>query len=115
MARVADIVDERFTEDVSLIIPPSLSYGGKTTGNDAIKKLLRGISHPKSPVDIATLTIERIAADRDQVAAQISFSWRIPAGEAIPTSVVEWFTFRDGKVAELTVFYFDTARWIAST
>jgi ketosteroid isomerase-like protein len=108
---IANLLEEHFADDVVLTIPPSLSYGGTTYGREALKKMLGGMSHPKSPIDPATLTVTRLTATGDEVAAQVTFSWRIPSGDTISTSNVEWFTFRDGRVAEMNVFYFDTARW----
>lgn len=114
-SKIVNLINENFADDVVLTLPSSLSYGGTTRGREAIKKMLGGMSHPKSPIDPTTLTVTRLAATGDEVAAQVTFSWRIPSGETIAMSNVEWFTFRDGRVTEMNVFYFDTARWTGAS
>jgi ketosteroid isomerase-like protein len=47
--------------------------------------------------------------------AKAVFPWLAPgASEPISMSAIEWWTFRDGRVSEMVVSYWDTAACLAA-
>jgi ketosteroid isomerase-like protein len=61
------------------------------------------------------ITIERMVEEGDSIVVKAVFPWLAPgASEPIPMSAVEWFTFREGRVSEMVVSYWDTAACLAA-
>jgi hypothetical protein len=47
--------------------------------------------------------------------AEAVFPWTAPgARKPIPMAAFEWFTFRDGRISEMVVSYWDTAACVAA-
>lgn len=60
--------------------------------------------------DMASITVDAIAADGDYVVVQMPVPWTVPGkNEPIEIRISEWYTFRDGKVAEIRPYFYDTA------
>jgi ketosteroid isomerase-like protein len=110
-------INEGFARDAVLRISDSLPYGGTHTGRETILNMLLGFVTP-SPAPIIRpeqITIERIVEDGDSIVAKAVFPWTAPgARKSIPMSAFEWFTFRDGRVSEMVVSYWDTVACIAA-
>jgi ketosteroid isomerase-like protein len=61
------------------------------------------------------IEIESIVEEGDSIVAKAVFPWLAPgAREPIPMSAFEWFTFRDGRISEMVVSYWDTAACLAA-
>jgi ketosteroid isomerase-like protein len=108
---IAAAIDDGFAPDAVLRISDSLPYGGVHAGRGAIQALLGTLARTRTPmVLVENIHVRRTLEERDQIAVQVEFPWIAPgAAEPIPMAAVEWFTFRDGRVVEMTVSYWDTA------
>lgn len=104
-------IADGFAEDAVLRLSDSLPYGGAHIGRDAIQGLLAKLAATRTPmVLVEGITIRRVLEQGDQIAVDVEFPWIAPgAAEAIPMSAVEWFTFRDGRIVDMAVGYWDTA------
>jgi ketosteroid isomerase-like protein len=109
-------IEEGFATDAVLRISDSLPYGGAHAGREAILEMLMGFVTTTTPViEPDQITIERMVEEGDSIVAKAVFPWLAPgASEPIPMSAFEWFTFRDGRVSEMVVSYWDTAACLAA-
>ena len=108
---VALSIEEGFAPDVVLRLSDSLPYGGVYEGRETIKNLLVKLVTTRRPIVIPDqIVVDRIVEQGDQIVVEPVFPWLAPgATEPIRMSAVEWFTFRDGRVTEMKVVYWDTA------
>jgi ketosteroid isomerase-like protein len=104
-------VDDGFAPDAVLRVSESLPYGGVVTGRDRIRTGLVALMTARTPIVVPeSIEVRRVIEDGDQIAYEPHFDWLAPgASEPIRMSAVEWFTFTDGRVTEMTVGYWDTA------
>ena len=59
---------------------------------------------------VEQIRVRRVLEQGDEIAVDVEFPWIAPgATESIPMSAVEWFTFRDGRIIDMAVGYWDTA------
>jgi ketosteroid isomerase-like protein len=59
---------------------------------------------------VEKIHVRRVLEQGDEIAVHVEFPWIAPrAAEPIPMAAVEWFTFREGRVVEMIVSYWDTA------
>jgi uncharacterized protein len=97
--------------DVVLREPESLPYGGAYVG---LESVLAGIGEAARWVDLSSLQVERILGDEEVVVAFIRCDWRKEDGSRTALELRECLTIRDGKVAEIQVFLWDTAALVAA-
>jgi ketosteroid isomerase-like protein len=109
-------IEEGFAPDAVLRISDSLSYGGAHAGRETILTMLTGFVTTRTPIiRPEQITIERMVEEDDSIVVKAIFPWLAPgASEPIPMSAFEWFTFRDGRVSEMVVCYWDTAACLAA-
>jgi ketosteroid isomerase-like protein len=109
-------IEEGFAGDAVLRVSDSLPYGGAHAGREAILEMLMGFVTTTAPIiEPDQITIERMVEDGDTIVAKADFPWLAPgASEPIPMTAYEWFTFRDGRVSEMVVSYWDTAACLAA-
>ena len=109
-------IEEGFAPDAVLRISDSLPYGGTHASREVILPMLLGFVTTTTPIiRPEQITIERMVEEGDSIVAQAVFPWLAPgASEPIPMSAFEWFTFRDGRVSEMVVSYWDTAACLAA-
>jgi ketosteroid isomerase-like protein len=109
-------IEEGFAPDAVMRVSDSLPYGGTLAGREAILEMLMGFVTTATPiVQPEQITIERMVEEGDSIVAKAVFPWLAPgASEPIPMSAYEWFTFRDGRVSEMVVSYWDTAACLAA-
>src|SRR5438105_12362312 len=108
-------IEEGFAPDAVLWISDSLPYGGTHAGRQVILTMLMGfVTTTKPIIRPEQIKIEHMVEEGDFIVAKAAFPWLAPgAGEPIPMSAFEWFTFRDGRVSEMVVIYWDTAAVLA--
>jgi ketosteroid isomerase-like protein len=110
-------IEEGFAPDAVLRISDSLPYGGTHASRSVILNMLLGFVQP-TPTPIIKpeeIKIEGMVEDGDSIVAKATFPWRAPgSSKAIPMSAFEWFTFRDGRITEMAVCYWDTAACLAA-
>jgi ketosteroid isomerase-like protein len=109
-------IEEGFAADAVLRISDSLPYGGTYTGRKVILTMLMGFVTTTTPIiRPEQIKIERVVEEGESIVAKAVFPWLAPgAREPIPMSAFEWFTFRDGRVSEMVVSYWDTAACLAA-
>lgn len=110
-------IEEGFAPDAVLRISDSLPYGGTHEGRNVIRDMLLGFVQPTANpiIDPAEIEIERMVEDGDSIVAKAVFPWLAPgARRPITMSASEWFTFRDGRISEMVVSYWDTAACVAA-
>ena len=71
-----------------------------TTGKDAYVALLEQFL----PAHVSTRILRQFA-DGDEVCSIDELTVRTPSGDTVTLSMAEWFTLRDGRIAEHTLFY----------
>jgi ketosteroid isomerase-like protein len=109
-------IEAGFAPDAVNRISDSLPYGGTHAGREAILKMLTEFVTTRTPIiPPEQITIERMVEEGDSIVAKAVFPWLAPgASEPIPMSAFEWFTFRDGRISEMVVSYWDTAACLAA-
>jgi ketosteroid isomerase-like protein len=110
-------IEEGFAPDAVLRISDSLPYGGTHSSRKVIRDMLLGFVAPNpSPIiKPEEIKIEGMVEDGDSIVAKATFPWRAPgASKPIPMSAFEWFKFRDGRITEMYVCYWDTAACVAA-
>ena len=83
----------------------SLPYGGTHTGRAEVLQLLARLY---SMIDLDTVAVGDILANSERAAAFLE----VPFGDSASServSVIETFVIRDGLIAEIKPYYFDTA------
>ena len=90
-------------EDVVTVQSPALPYGGVYHGREALGKQLAETSFPLIEGD-KIKAVAPLRAGDDRVIASFTVPSRRTGKEL---QLLEQATFRDGKVVELKVFYFD--------
>jgi ketosteroid isomerase-like protein len=113
---VRTAIEEGFAPDAVNRISESMPYGGTTTGREGILNLFAGFVTATTPIiPPEQITVERMVEEGDSIVAWVAFPWIAPgASEPIPMWASEWFTFRDGRVSEMVVSYWDTAACLAA-
>jgi ketosteroid isomerase-like protein len=109
-------IEEGFAPDAVLRISDSLPYGGTHAGRKVILTMLMGFVTTTAPIiRPEQIKIERMVEEGDSIVAQAVFPWLAPGARTpIPMSAFEWFTFRDGRISEMVVSYWDTAACVAA-
>jgi ketosteroid isomerase-like protein len=108
---IAAAIEDGFAPDAVMRISDSLPYGGVHAGREMIQALLGTLARTRTPmVLVEGITVRRVLEQGEEIAVDVQFPWIAPgAAEPIPMAAVEWFTFRDGRVVEMRVGYWDTA------
>ncbi len=109
---VERLVRDHFDDEVVLHEPGSLAWGGDHAGSKRVTALFVGMATAPagtSPIDPASMRVERTIADGDDVAADVRFTVSLRGAAPMETGAVEWFRFRAGKVVDVRAVYFDTA------
>lgn len=88
-------------EDIVVHEPPFLPYGATYSGRDAFLPMFAEIARH---LDVSTITIEHLIADRDHVIAVLRIPDRATGRDTV---LAEHSTLRDGRVVEMRIFYFD--------
>lgn len=116
-AVVTAVLDKHFASDIVVHEADSLPWGGTYSGLDAISVLATGMTNPASPVDVRSLEVEHLLVESadisgdSHVVAILNVPFRGPS-TTLQTRVLEWFTFRHGKVTRIDIFL-DTASVLA--
>jgi ketosteroid isomerase-like protein len=114
--KLRSAIEEGFASDAVLRISDSLPYGGRHAGRKVILDMLMGFVTTKAPIiRPEQIKIESMVEEGDSIVAKASFPWLAPgASKPIPMSAFEWFTFRNGRISEMSVCYWDTAACLAA-
>ena len=97
-----------FSDDCELHEAPSLPYGGMWRGKEGIA---RGVGTVFGTFDDFQFQVLGFLAGGDHVAAHLMLSGTgRKTGKHFSMPLLELWRFRDGKVVELRLFYFDSGR-----
>ncbi|MDT5367399.1 MAG: hypothetical protein QOC62_1830 [Mycobacterium sp.] len=93
--------------------PASVPYGGEHVGRDAVLEL---IAQLYSLIDLDSVVVGDILVNSERAAAFLELPFDVGGSADNPKMlVVETFVIRDGLIAEITPYYFDTAAFAART
>lgn len=87
-------------EDITVHEPPFLPFGGTHRGVEEVVAMMRAAAATVAPEE---LTVESLVAEDDLVSANLTIGLR----NGREVLVNETWRMRDGKAAELRVFWFD--------
>ncbi len=115
-AAVGGTIEAAFAPDATLILPPSLPYGGTFTGAAKLGRMFAGMVGSSALVGAQRIDVTDVIDGGDRVAAQLEFDW-YPPGGSVPVhgGALELWTFADGRVTEIRAYYWDTAELAAAT
>ncbi|OMC33125.1 hypothetical protein A5742_14610 [Mycolicibacterium fortuitum] len=102
------LVAERFAKNAAVEFPAGLPYGGRIEGAPQLAKVFAGMAGSPVPVGPHNIDITDVLEDGDQVAVRVAFDWSMPKGTAIRSTAIELWRFTDGKVIEMSAYYWDT-------
>jgi ketosteroid isomerase-like protein len=109
-----DEVLSLLTDDIVVHEAPSLPYPGDHRGHDGFLKLadaFLAVWEIKTPLDL-----DIIDAGEDRVIVLVKFDVEARAtGRPLTLRLAEIYTVRDGKIADLDVYYRDTAAILEAT
>ena len=100
-----------FDQNVVLVEPESLPYGGTHRG---LAELGAAIAEIMKYVDLAGLKLERIIADEETAIASLTATWRCANGQTLQVPMRECYTFSGNKIVAMNVFYWDVAALVAT-
>ena len=107
---LAAIAEGAFAPGISLVLPPSLPYGGTVEGATKLGKLFTRLVAAPVPVGAHKIRIVDLVDGADVVAAQLEFDWYAPGStHGIASGALELWRFEDERVAEIRAYYWDTA------
>jgi ketosteroid isomerase-like protein len=93
----------RCTEDIVLLEADSMPVPSETRGRDDVQKVLDALL---GTFDTSRMHPVRLVADGDYVTAMLRFHVGPPVDYEV--MITEWWHIRDGQVAEIRPFYWDT-------
>lgn len=95
-------------DDIVAHEAPSLPYGGDHHGPDAFIRLFEWVNEVWGFTE--TFQYTYYPSGPDTVVLQVEVdSYAKSTGKQLRLRLAEIFTIRDGKIAELDIYYFDTA------
>jgi ketosteroid isomerase-like protein len=113
---LAQLVQQRFAPEATVVWPDSLPYGGTIAGSRKLAKVFAGLASAPSPAGPSGTTLTDLVDGGDRLAAQLEFEWRAPGSETgVASGALELWTFADGRVQEIRAYYWDTAACLAPT
>jgi uncharacterized protein len=94
-------------DDVVVHEPPALPYGGDHHGKAGVVTLLETIEAIREQIGAELRVLD---AGSDQVVALLKCQWIMRAtGARITLRIGEVYTMRDGKVADIEVYFWDAS------
>jgi len=98
-----DAFMSRCAEDIVLLEANSMPVAGEYRGQAQVRELMAGLIEF---FDTSRLHPVRMVGDGEYVVAMLVFHVGPPVGYEVV--ITEWWHIRDGKVAEIRPFYWDT-------
>ncbi len=109
-----DTVLDCLDPDVVIHIPASMPYGGDHVGHEGFLRMGEAMNetwHVPDGLDMSFVDI-----GNDQVVCFVSFLGRSRhTGQPVPMRMVERYRLVGGKIAEIELFYWDTAAIVEAT
>jgi hypothetical protein len=99
-----------FTDDVVIVQPPALPYGGTTTSRGAFFEKVFGYTSQRASFRIET---SEVFGDGERLAGHFTATWTaLGSGETFLYDQAELYEVRDGAISRVEVFQHDTPGWI---
>ena len=109
-----DIASNRFAEDIALVIPASLPYGGTIVGATKLGRMFGAMAAAPTPMGASDITVTEIIDAGDVICAAIEFEWIYPGtSNSLRSGALEVWRFADDRVTEIRAYYTDTAQLLA--
>jgi uncharacterized protein len=109
-ASIGALIDQNFSQDAALELPPSLPYGGRVESARRLRTMFTGMLTSSTRVGPDTIAVKDIIDGGDRVVAQLEFGWGARgAAEPVQPGALELWTFADGRVRELRAYYWEPA------
>ncbi|MBO0727867.1 MAG: nuclear transport factor 2 family protein [Acidimicrobiaceae bacterium] len=110
------LLDAHFHDDAAVALPESLPYGGRVSGVRRLQRMFGALAGDPVPAGPVSLRLDNLVAEGEHVVALVSFDWQPPGGGTpVASSASELWTFRGGRVAEISAFYWDTAALVGGS
>jgi hypothetical protein len=110
----SQLVSELLDANVVIHIPASMPYGGDHVGHEGFKAVSDAMNATWRITD--GLEMSFVDFRSDQVICLVSWLGEsLHTGRSVPMRMVEFFRLVDGKIAEVTLFYWDTAEIVEAT
>jgi ketosteroid isomerase-like protein len=109
-----DYVLSILADDIVVHEAPNVPYPGDHRGKDGFKKLAAAFGQVWDRKRLVDLDVMPAGPDRVVLAARSDVVAK-PTGTSLMLRVIEIYTIRDGKIAEILVHYWDTAEMTAAT
>ena len=95
-----------FTDDVVIVEPPSLPYGGTTTSRDAFFETVNGYTSWRASFRLET---SEVLGDGDRLAGHFTATFTAHgSGETFLLNQTELYEVTDGAISKVEVFQDDT-------
>jgi len=102
-----DAVAEQLTEDFHIVEADGLPYGGVYRGRHALRDLF---AHVMGFWDEPSLELHDIVVSNDNAVGLVTMTAKSRHdGSRVVMEIAERFVLRDGKIAAIKPYYFDTA------
>jgi len=109
-----DIVTNSFAEDVALVIPASLPYGGTITGASKLGRMFGAMASASTSVGATDITVIDVIDGGEALCAAIEFEWIYPGtSNSVSSGALEVWRFAGDRVVEIRAYYADTAALLA--
>jgi ketosteroid isomerase-like protein len=103
-----DEVEQLLSEDLVIHEPESLPYGGEWRGKDALRRLYAKVMTYWADPSVA---VRSIVGDDEHAVALLDFTMTSrTTGERFTMPVAEASRAEGGKIVEMRIHYFDTAK-----
>ena len=107
--RLQQIVVDHFADDAALEFPESLPYGGRVESARILAKVFVGMASAPVPLGPQRVSVSDLVVDGAVVVAKVTFDWfAVGVDEGLSHSALEMWRFEEGKVVEMTAYYWDT-------
>jgi ketosteroid isomerase-like protein len=114
VAALNDVVTTRFAEDIALVIPASLPYGGTVTGASKLGRMFTAMASAPTPMGATDITVVDVVDGGDVLCAAIEFEWIYPGtSNSVSSGALEVWRFAGDRVVEIRAYYADTAALLA--
>jgi ketosteroid isomerase-like protein len=95
-------------------IPDSMPYGGEHVGREGFVRVAKAMNETWQIPDGLEMSFHDL--EDDKVVQFVSWTGiSRHTGRSVPVRMVTLYTLRDGKIAEIDIYYWDTAKIVEAT
>jgi ketosteroid isomerase-like protein len=104
-AGLEPVMAKHLAEDVVLSVAPGMPYGGDYPGLDGYRRIVGALMGAWSEISFGEA---EFAAVGNKVVAISRLKGTLPSGKVVDEPFCEIWEIRNGKIAQVTPFYYDT-------